>query len=306
MRKRALGAAVAAAGVAGMVLGGCSTPAQERSEYENLQVSTPLDDYLPSGEQMETLHRAEARLTNECLKRLAFEDNPLPEGGGRGRADERHPEFIVIPVRQAKDRGYSSLPDIGLVSDSWDAKTTKIQQDLLKGRVKEFLGNPVPDGGCNREAAEQITRGSEIPDKISGGGVVITRRQDAAPTGLGEAHVGIIRLDAINRTKQDSRVLEMVKHWADCMADRGHPYKTPEDAANDKRWTGEGVSQQEKDTAVADMQCKQQVKYLDVMVEVQSGYERQVIHERSAELAILHTNVRKWVENASAATARSS
>ena len=261
---------------------------------------TPLDSFLPSARDSLVLHQAEARIINRCLANLGYTKNPMPAPKAAQKT-EPHSEFLVFPVSRAQKHGYSS-PEVEIAAESsWDEQSSKTQQDLLGGKVTKYQGKEVPEGGCIRVAAEQITMGTDIPKKITGGGVELEQQEQASPTGLTEAHIEVIRLDAVFATRKDQRVLSMVADWSSCMRHQGYIYGTPEEAANDKKWAGDSVSTAERNTAVADMRCKRDVNYLGHMVSVQSSHEKQLIKKRKRELLQLRSNTKQWVFNAAEA-----
>lgn len=290
-----------------VAVAGCSSEAV-RSSDENVpslrnpldasSVSTPLDTYLPPSELTYTLHRAEVLLTNQCLRRLGYPDHPMPAPKERGRGP-KHSEFLVFSMSQAAKLGYNTAMSSDPARDSsWDKKTTGVQRGLLDGTLKRYKGESVPKGGCTAVAADDLTVNSNVPKRLEGGGVELKQLQKASPTSLGDAQVGIIRLDAISATKKDLRYIGMVRAWSSCMSKMGYEYETPERARDDARWSGSVPSRAEKRTATADMACKKKVDYLAEASSIQSTYEEKVIEERKGELSELRRNLKVWQKNA--------
>ncbi|MEJ8636805.1 hypothetical protein [Streptomyces sp. MS2.AVA.5] len=302
MKKKAVCLTVLAVMIAGCSTGGESprpadAPTSEASALDPRSVSTPLDAYLPSEEVALSLHQAEVKLVNSCFRRLGYDRNPMPEPVP-AHPEDLHPEFLMFTVDQAGKTGYGpSLPPPS-AEGSWDKRSTKAQQQILRGEVKLYKGEPVPKGGCVREAADRINRGTKVPSKIVGEGFELKRLEHASPTGLGEAHVKVLRLEAVSRAKADGRVVAVVGKWSKCMSRAGFPYRSLDEAVNDDRWGGDRASPLERATARADMVCKGKVKYLNVASAVQSEYENRVILQRKTELATLRSNIKKWGDNA--------
>ncbi|MCX4589921.1 hypothetical protein OG819_09135 [Streptomyces sp. NBC_01549] len=210
-------------------------------------------------------------------------------------------------MAQAKTIGYNLPKRYAKTSESsWDDKASKVQRGLLDGTLRTYKGVAVPQGGCVGVAADDLTKNSRVPKRIEGGGVELKQLQKTSPTSLGDAQVGVIRLDAIFATKKDARYVEMIRSWSSCMSKKGFDYKTPEKAMDDNRWNGDTPSGSEKRTAVADMTCKKEVNYLGVASRVQSAYEEKVISARKWELAELRRNLKAWKTNADAALKGSS
>lgn len=290
--------------VALLALTGCTTdeppvttPVPTPRHLDAARIETPLDSFLPSKHDALILHQAEARLINQCLNELGYTKNPIPEPESIQQQD-RHSEFIVFPVSQAEQHGYNSPAPATPKGSSWDDRASTTQQELIEGKLRRYKGKDVPEGGCSRVAADRITKGTKVPKQITGGGVVLDRREQASPTGLSEAHVEVLRLEAIFKASKDTKISRMTADWSSCMSKKGHQYRSPQEAANDDRWAGDDVTHLEKRTAVADMECKQQVNYLGVMVSVQSAYEREIMKQRENELADLRSNTKAWTRNA--------
>ncbi|MET7987272.1 hypothetical protein [Streptomyces sp. NPDC005281] len=221
---------------------------------------------------------------------------PTPEETSSTR---KHSEFLVFSIAQASELGYNSPKGTTAASDSdWDRKSSRVQRGLLDGTLRKYKGESVPKGGCVGVAADGLTKNSRVPKRLEGGGVQLRQLQKASPTSLGDAEVGIIRLDAISATRRDHRYIELIRSWSSCMRQKGYEYESPERALDDGRWNGSVPSESEKKTAVADMTCKKAVNYLEVASEVQSTYEKKVIGKRIGELAQLRRNLKAWKMNA--------
>ncbi|MHA5047931.1 hypothetical protein [Streptomyces sp. SD15] len=284
-------------------LGSVPTP----SSLDPAKISTPLDAYLSTPEENYTLKKARILLVNQCMRQLGYPDNPQPLGAYTGKAYLEHSEFQVAPVSQVEQYGYESPQDENTQGQSAEAtytkKTTKLQGQLLSGRIATFNGKTVPKGGCEGEALRTLTKGATTPQEIT---MPDGSKAGAGEGGFGEGYaemmVSSARGKAMTKVRSDSRYEKSTAEWSDCMKSQGYEYDTPTEPRNDKRWSDTSqVGKAETTTAVADMRCKQKVNYLGIGVALVSAYEKQVIEENAEILQDAKDKTAKWIENANKA-----
>jgi hypothetical protein len=275
-----------------------STP---RVETQNSFVPRPLDKYAPTNAQDSRLKQAEAVITNRCLRKLGYSQHPLTEESAPDQNSNIY-EFYWFP--DASHSGYSTPPQLPEGS-SWDEKVPSIQQGLLDGKTRSYKGNPVPKDGCYGEAGRQLTKNAAPPEKFSEGGITISRVADASPRGLIESYISVIRQKLSFDVKQDSRVKRLMTQWSQCMSEEGYNYPSPAGAAGDNRWGNKENKHPSKDeisAATTDMACKRKLRYLDVIIAVESAYETRYINQhpgRVQEFIQLRT---AWDRNAQRVT----
>ncbi|WP_329597629.1 hypothetical protein OIE43_16895 [Streptomyces pseudovenezuelae] len=271
-----------------------STP---RVETQSSFVSRPLDKFAPTNAQDGRLKQAEAAITNGCLRKLGYSQHPLSEKPAPDQSSNIY-EFYWFP--DAARTGYSTPPQVPQ-GTSWDESVPSIQQGLLDGKTRSYKGNPVPKDGCYGEAGRRLTKNATPPDKFSEGGITISRVADASPRGLIESYISVIRQKLSFDIKQDSRVKKLMSQWSQCMSAEGYNYPSPAGAAGDNRWGNNGSKHPSKDeisAATTDMACKKKLRYLDVVIAVESAYETRYIEQhpgRVQEFIQLRT---AWDKNA--------
>ncbi|MFF7389777.1 hypothetical protein ACFZAE_15215 [Streptomyces scabiei] len=266
-------------------------------ETKELHVERPLDRYVPSATQSSHLKQAEAMAVNRCLRTLGYSKHPLEETSHPKRELNIF-EFYFFP--EAGKRGYY-FPEENLGDMGWDDAVPATQRKLLDGTTASYRGHPVPEGGCYGDAGRQLTRGAKPPRKFEESGMTISRVADASPRGLLESYVSVIRQALSYQIRQDTRIKRVISEWSACMKSQGYSYKSPAEAVNDERWRQAGNDKTSRDeiaTATADMDCKKRVRYLDIVVAVETAYENRYIKQHSGRMKEFLDLRESWDQNA--------
>jgi hypothetical protein len=202
---------------------------------------------------------------------------------------------ISDPVAASKF-GYHLPPEPTTTSSSDDgdrADTSPMTMPLDKRRV--FTGTSSSTAKTPDAAASAGTyHGKTIP---AGGCFGQTHRTlldnptpDAAKTNELAAQ---LNHDAFTKTLHDHKALTADAAWQQCMAAKGYPrYATPL-AASASFNLNNPVTKPEIRTAVADVACQQQVKYVQTLTTIEAGYQKSAIAQHTAALAPLKAQVAK-------------
>lgn len=274
--------------IAAVVLAACSSSGGAGGEPplgevpKNPEPSTlalPLDTYLVTGEEdWVAFASAQDVLVQACMQGQGF-DWPVPsrEPGTRTRNERR---YGLADLEVARSYGYRPPPDPPAEAQ------LRFQQERARtisaDEQRAFSGEPGPKpggpGGCLGESYKDLGA------------------QDLqADTSFVEALGG----DALTRAEEDSRVVGVLDAWSSCMAEKGYDYETTQDAVYDYSSGQEGGSdqppeggldqteggfdeeqaatQEEKDTAMADVECKQAHNVVGVQFAVESAYQEEII-----------------------------
>ncbi|MFJ4522558.1 hypothetical protein ACIP4Y_16660 [Streptomyces sp. NPDC088810] len=207
-------------------------------------------------------------------------------------------EFLVFPLSQVRKEGYKVTRKAPPSATDWSRRATRTQRGILDGSLGHYKGKAVPKGGCSAFAAQTLMKGTK-PHRIRIEGMSITHDASATPDGIIDTVLSVMRYSTAVKSDSDERVKGVKGKWSSCMRKAGFQYASPQAAANDSRWSkGNVPTRLETSVAVADMQCKKKVRYLDTLVDVQSEYERNAIAEQSATLASLQSDAKVWLSNA--------
>ncbi|MEU2788520.1 hypothetical protein [Streptomyces sp. NPDC007100] len=274
------------AGALLLSLTGCSSdqPAPEKAQetpapaiLKSVDLHLPVETYLFSDAELEKLSRARAVLHKKCLKRfdLDYEIRPAgPPVGPRSLMDRR---YGVTDKAEAEADGYHLGDRDPRTHPAHPPQLSDAQQEALTGRAQgkdataadgdsaiRVNGVPVPPGGCSAEAAKELAGSGQL-------GPGDTPRK--------------ANLDSFTATKSDPRVQKAFKAWSGCMKSRGHSYPDPLTAISDPRFQGNSPTQQERETATADVACKKQVNLVGIWFTVETSLQKEMIARQQADFA---------------------
>lgn len=260
---------IAAAVVAMVALTGCSAAVDEppdtsaytdgsrvpKVEKEWDIPELPLARYEFSGGDTKRMTRAQARLAQRCMADHGFADFPLDPAlpGSMNTAGGQ-----LVAVAMATPFGELDLDEAWRWGYGWDPKTSesasaKKDRPMTDAEYEVFHnadratdrtvnGREIPENGCSGRAATRLTDG--VDD---------TTRMYTYTSGRSQALAA--------EARQDPDVSAALRTWATCVEDEGFArYADRAAAFNDKAWhRGDDGNtrrtRQERDTAVADIEC---------------------------------------------------
>lgn len=235
----------------------------------------PLDAYLLTGQQLNTLSTAVILIGRDCMKRfgLAWPVNPPTAGTEASRNVRR---YAIIEPEKAKATGYHLSETATPKADQ--KEPTADAMNVWAGRGEQtFGGQPVPAGGCAGEAVRQLTKGAPNADP-----------------GIPEK----LQLETYARTKADSRVVRVFAEWSKCMQAKGYSYPDPYAAEGDQRWQTAKASPTEIAVATADVTCKSETNVPGRMLAVETAYQNRATSQHATELAALTSYLETQLANA--------
>ncbi|WP_345466489.1 hypothetical protein [Actinoallomurus oryzae] len=305
---------------ASVLLAGCGTQHYSAASASRNDGRLPLDSYMLSDGQVETLARAQQKLERQCaldygVPAAVADSIHVP---GTSGIDSRL--FKPLPIAAARSTGYDTLnnavsrqtaprvaPPLGTdranatpgpAGPSPRPRQTRPPADapaVVLGKSAPVAqqaavvaagggtlpnGRYVPRGGCTKKAVSRLHKGA--PDLT------------VDPRGLA--------LTAQLSAEKDARVSTVVHAWSSCMSARGYRYDSPSTAENDTRWRGDltrsSIRQQELKTAAADSECRQETQLPDKGSAVEAEYQQRLITARGAELNKAAAVTRMWYRTA--------
>ncbi|MFD8855788.1 hypothetical protein [Streptomyces vinaceus] len=217
----------------------------------------PLDAYLLTTPDLETLSRGRDAIVQRCLAALGAPPAPAPRGGVNIGTNERR--YGLADAELAKAHGYH-VPDADRPVEDYPQAVIP----LVRGEATAYNGKPVPEGGCAGEA-----------------------RRELHDTDLQQALGPVQQLDTESyvTSQKDPAVREAAAKWSRCMKESGHRYPDPIAAINDKEFGGAAPSDHEKDVALADVLCKRKVNLIGVWSDAESAFQRSLITSKAGILA---------------------
>ncbi|MFJ4189943.1 hypothetical protein [Kitasatospora sp. NPDC089509] len=219
-------------------------------------VAHPLDGYSVGAEESALIFRAMGQATRTCMTAKGFDYDPGPESTPPPPNPIDTSLLGLVSVSAAQQTGYHRPPrPTGGTSGTGDpaGEGPEYQKALMGDRgTKAGAADPKADRGCRGEFERQL--------------------QAEGVKNTASDLVGTLRGKAYDHAAVDSRVRASLADWQNCMTKRGYDYANPVQASS-AAWP-EQVSQGERDTAVADMNCKEQVKLLATWNAVLNAYQQ--------------------------------
>lgn len=235
----------------------------------------PLDAHELDEEALRTVAEAEQLLITDCMADRGHELHPEPLAGSPSTAfdlEQRPETFATVGItseRDARRYGYRGP------SMAWLANLDTSSPSLTEEFGVEYTSALVE---CT-DAAEESLRGDsteavQSPDHVAN----VT---------------GELWSEASDRALEDSRLIDAVEAWSDCMSRSGHDYDVPvapveEFTAGLALEPGTEVpppSEDEIATAVDDVACKRSTDLEAVWFTVESAYQSELISTNEDRLA---------------------
>lgn len=82
------------------------------------------------------------------------------------------------------------------------------------------------------------------------------------------------------------------------MKESGYSYRTPMDANNDSRWSGDRVTPAEIGVAVADVACKKRTNLTGIRMAVDAAYQQRLIAQHADALTAVAAGRERQLRNA--------
>ena len=245
----------------------------------------PMDDYLVPAEQRQELQKAQNVLIDQCMRRYGFRYTAPEATAGADVYGENGRRYGLSSPALAARYGYGDPPRQAPVRAPRPARGTN--ESLVLDGPPDLDPKSLPG---NLQEAEK----ARTSDKNTGvvNGVKIPVAGCAGESGLklyapDAAAVDItfpqnLNAEANERSRQDSRVVRVIRDWSACMA--GHGYRVPSPLGVPAALGLTDLSgPRALTTATADVACKQKVNLVGVWYTVESAYQK-VLIEKNAEL----------------------
>lgn len=242
-----------------------------RSGKDVAALALPLDPYSDNLAFVDLLERASDHLVQRCMQRYGLTwpryipaaDAARPEHLRRwGIADpDEAARFGYLPAELIASRGQRPPTPPPISPDA---------ESVALGRVGEFRGVVVPEGGCFGAANRHLNGTSE--------------GQTMEDVGLGRR----LANESYEYTLEDSQVKDLFKRWSTCMRKAGYHYDKPFDASGDKAWTRTDQelrpTSRERETAMADVACRLEINLVGNWYAIEVAYQSRALEAHRAAL----------------------
>jgi len=244
------------AAVAKTVLAAAPEPTKEVTD-----LVLPFDRYQLSVNDIYLIESAKDLLTRDCMKKRGYDWQVI--GDRKQYPDLRNRRrygVIEMPVAQAM--GYKTNARL---LGSTDVTAQKMDREARMSAAARKAATD-PTDGCYKLAGDRLARGNEENEDL----------------------VNKLNVNSLDKALKSPRVAPALRTWVQCMADKGHRYKDFYAASEDPRWARtDKPSRAERDTAEADVTCKQRTGLVNLLRETEQSIENQNIHENKPYFARL-------------------
>ncbi|WAZ26582.1 hypothetical protein STRCI_008176 [Streptomyces cinnabarinus] len=240
----------------------------------------PIARYSYTDTETATIESAEQILTQRCLHSFGIDyEPPQQDTRSPAPADRR---YGLASADEAARLGYH--PDLGPLPEAPGLTDEELrvfygsrQADPAGGERIVYKGKEVPARGCLGQSVAKLAKydhpqAAQIARRISTQSYEDALTEPSVQKGFGA--------------------------WSACMEEAGFRYASPLQPLNDKAFKGEDVSAKEKQTAAADVGCKEETGLLDIWFKAESALQQADIDKNTAVLKELRTAHRQRVEAA--------
>ncbi|MGW0336666.1 hypothetical protein ACWD0J_33310 [Streptomyces sp. NPDC003011] len=221
----------------------------------------PIAAYSYSDADYEVIQSAERVLTRDCMKDFGLSYTPAKTPAPAAGPDRRY--------------GLSDLATAGRYGYRLPPEPAAPQPQLSKDETTVLYGKRSL-GDSGQQDAKLTFRGREIPaEGCLGKAILDFRKPYEYPAGSRTA--SRIATASYEDSLKDPAVRAVFGKWSSCMRRKGYDYASPMDALETPAFREGKVSAEEKETAVADVSCKQNTGLLDTWFDAEAAIQKDMI-----------------------------
>ncbi|MFE2325010.1 hypothetical protein ACFXD5_14035 [Streptomyces sp. NPDC059385] len=260
-------------------------------------LSFPMDAYTDTDAERLRMGQVQQTLVSRCMARYGFTYAGVRsvEPSGTGGTEDRHRYlFGLADPALAAAHGYdkSATGDRPAVKPP-APQLTDSEYLVMNGEQRGAQGGNAPDAATEEEAAQVdsglTTAGQKVPP---GGCAREAFRKLYAPV---KGSVDLLftfglASEAHERSRQDSRVVDMLKNWSACMSKSGYDgIRTPYDVVEKLGLESDKAGPKAVTAAKADVACKREVNLVGIWAAVEKAYQDRLVDEHAETLALYKT-----------------
>ncbi|MER7732514.1 hypothetical protein ABTX80_16685 [Streptomyces erythrochromogenes] len=256
-------------------------------------LSFPLDAYTDSESERGRMGGVQQLLVSRCMARYGFTYEGVkpapPSVAGTGEDRHRYLFGLADPAYAAA-HGYDKSAGEGPRSKPAAPELSDSAHLVMYGERRGAPGGAAPDAKTEEEAADLDSGLTAAGQKVPAGGCVREGyRKLYAPTrdSVDLLFAFGLASEAHERSRQDSRVVDVLAKWSSCMDKSGYsgiatPYEVVEKLGLENEKGGaRGVT-----AARADVACKREVNLVGIWAAVEKAYQERLVEEHAETLAL--------------------
>jgi len=247
-----------------------STPSPSPSSpaSESYTFRLPLAVYSYSDADYEVIRSAEQVLARDCMRDFGLSYRPARNPAPAEAQDRR---YGLTDRASAERYGYRMPPQ---------PETPKAK--LTEDQIKVLYGNRSAPAAAVKNS-ELRYRGKKVPDEGCLGAAVLGFRKPYEDEAGAEVASRIATASYENSQKVPE-VRAVFGKWSSCMKQKGYDYASPLEAMAAPAFVRGKVSAVEKDTAEADVSCKERTRLAEVWFAAESSIQKDMIKAEAGAL----------------------
>ncbi|MBT2469532.1 hypothetical protein J7E97_17010 [Streptomyces sp. ISL-66] len=257
-------------------------------------ISLPMDAYTDTDAEAGRMAQVQGRLVSQCMARYGFTyEGPKSRQAAAGAAPEDRHRYLfgLADPAYAAAHGYDQTAGGGTPVKPPAPEVSDSAYAVLNGEQRGARNNQPPADARTEEEAAQLDSGltaggQKVP---SGGCAREGYRKLYAPTkdSVDLLFTFGLASEAHDRSKRDSRVVEVLAKWSACMAKSGYgEVKSPYDVTEKLGLDSEPGGAKAIAVAKADVACKREVNLVGIWAAVEKAYQERLVEEHAQTLAL--------------------
>ncbi|MFD9033517.1 hypothetical protein ACFVZW_20550 [Streptomyces sp. NPDC059567] len=233
----------------------------------------PIARYSYTDAENAAIESAQQVLTRRCMRTYGITYEPPKPGADAPEPADRR--YGLSSASEAARFGYHPNHDAlpterpALPKDAFPVLYGKRSAVRGGGEKVMYKGKEVPSDGCFGQSVGKLSKEYDEP--------------------AGAAVASRIATESYRESLTDPSVREGFRKWSACMRNSSFRYASPMDPMNSSEFQGKTVSAKEKDTAAADLRCKEETGLLDIWFQAESRIQKADIEKNAEALEKLRT-----------------
>jgi hypothetical protein len=255
------------------------TPSPAKNAYT---FRLPIAAYSYSDADYEVIRSAERVLARDCMKEYGLTYRPAKAPAATTAPDRR---YGLSDSGSAARYGYRPPPE-----------PAEPEEKLTKDQIKVLYGKRSLGDGAQSDAKLEY-RGRAVPAEGCLGRAILDFRKPYEYE-AGSATASRIATASYEKSRTDPKVVAAFEEWSSCMQRKGFDYASPMDAFGTPGFREGKISEKEKETAVADVSCKESTGLLETWFNREAAIQKEMIEQDSKPLQKLAEMHRRKVNAA--------